>query len=911
MAAGDKYLEREELKKAVLDALNAIEASGTFASFQEYDDLTASPKLHVKGVGDISIPLLEPQARQLISKCRQAPFGRGSGTIVDTSVRNTWELDPTEFSFKNPKSYDAFLNSVLEDVASELGIESPIRAEIYKMLIYEKGAMFKAHQDTEKIPGMFGTLVISLPSAHEGGDVIVQHGGKTKTFKISGTSLSSICWYSDVSHEVLPVTSGYRWVLTYNLTLDPDEERAPAVDMQDPDIEQLDSALDRLLTSQHFDCFYHMLDHDYTEANLSLQSLKTADYARVQALTLLSKERKFDVFLSVIERWGLGNCSSVTDSEKLVFDPPKASTEEGGADWHSIDHTLEEQLRIRKLVEVHGCTVTRDLPIDDDDNIWRGSWGSLSQRPGQSYTGYMGNHTVVVVPHNKISRSLSAGDDEWTPLDYTLNLPLQSCQDIVSYLVRLCSLPDPAESSMDALVKVIRNIWQNFEWSRSHDDAMPLPYDMQCTQDLLKVAIQFGRFDFFEEGACQHYGELPMTFFAWLREWVVDGGIRERFQSVQKGLNVAIQLYDCIDDKVAAVCQFAPVVPSDQQTPKLFLQWARRSVKSIFDANLSSLMSLGRHNGHALPDAALYFDDPYSFLWSKIRRLVLHCIGKTHFLFHLAFLSRLREHIDNNVFGKEVLSVYESITRLSLVAVDFSIGENSGVTPETFLESFNLRETSDVAMLLTKLAVSIPFRTHCRPWTDTSDTDDFHIFWLPFLQLLVTSLDISAYPASKSLVYNALEAYLAKYVGLDPRLADPDRCKCADCAKFNAFLEDESKTVLSWRNKVAHRRTHLQGSLSKWAGNLELKDKLIYGHTWIWDRRLAVAKNQMAMFDAVKLGGFLSEEQYDEIIGVKIDRIMLRRKIHGLPEFDTEHIAVPADPHSGTGKTEQKAEGRQ
>ena len=29
----------------------------------------------------------------------------------------------------------------------ELGINEPIRAEAYKMLIYEKGAMFKAHTE--------------------------------------------------------------------------------------------------------------------------------------------------------------------------------------------------------------------------------------------------------------------------------------------------------------------------------------------------------------------------------------------------------------------------------------------------------------------------------------------------------------------------------------------------------------------------------------------------------------------------------------------------------------------------------------------------------------------------------------------------------------------------------------------
>lgn len=53
-----------------------------------------------------------------------------------------------------------------------------IRAELYKMLLYEKGAMFKIHADSEKTLGMFGTLVISLPSAHFGGGVVVSHKGQ-------------------------------------------------------------------------------------------------------------------------------------------------------------------------------------------------------------------------------------------------------------------------------------------------------------------------------------------------------------------------------------------------------------------------------------------------------------------------------------------------------------------------------------------------------------------------------------------------------------------------------------------------------------------------------------------------------------------------------------------------------------
>jgi hypothetical protein len=45
---------------------------------------------------------------------------------------------------------------------------------------------------------MFATLVIALPSKHEGGEVRVTHDGKTKTFetsKFSEFDSSYLAWY--------------------------------------------------------------------------------------------------------------------------------------------------------------------------------------------------------------------------------------------------------------------------------------------------------------------------------------------------------------------------------------------------------------------------------------------------------------------------------------------------------------------------------------------------------------------------------------------------------------------------------------------------------------------------------------------------------------------------------------------
>jgi hypothetical protein len=68
--------------------------------------------------------------------------------------------------------------------------------------------MFKPHKDTEKVPGMFGTLVITLPCEHDEGDLVATFGGKSMTFLSSVQSKwssTALAWYSDVLHEVCDV----------------------------------------------------------------------------------------------------------------------------------------------------------------------------------------------------------------------------------------------------------------------------------------------------------------------------------------------------------------------------------------------------------------------------------------------------------------------------------------------------------------------------------------------------------------------------------------------------------------------------------------------------------------------------------------------------------------------------------
>lgn len=53
-------------------------------------------------MGVVGLSLAKTNARKLIKLCRQAPYGKGTKTVVDTDVRRVWELDPAQFQLTNP-----------------------------------------------------------------------------------------------------------------------------------------------------------------------------------------------------------------------------------------------------------------------------------------------------------------------------------------------------------------------------------------------------------------------------------------------------------------------------------------------------------------------------------------------------------------------------------------------------------------------------------------------------------------------------------------------------------------------------------------------------------------------------------------------------------------------------------------
>ena len=83
-----------------------LEFTGSFSFSRAYPS-APNPALHVDGLGMVGLPLSERDATAIKSASEQAPFGMADKTVVDKSVRDTWEIDGNKVISK-PSSRSTF-----------------------------------------------------------------------------------------------------------------------------------------------------------------------------------------------------------------------------------------------------------------------------------------------------------------------------------------------------------------------------------------------------------------------------------------------------------------------------------------------------------------------------------------------------------------------------------------------------------------------------------------------------------------------------------------------------------------------------------------------------------------------------------------------------------------------------------
>ncbi len=400
----------------VTAALAAIEAEGAFAT--ELACSSNDLNLAVEGVGPIRFPISAATARQLCAVARPAPFGRRGETLHDASVRDTREIAARQIKI-DARAWRRTLEPQLATIRRHLGVPEggKLTATLDKMLVYGPGQFFASHQDSERADDMVGSLVVELPSRHEGGAFVVEHRGEKKIFRGAArgaTDLSLLAFYADCHHEVKPVDSGYRITLTYHLLFNGEGDRAP---VHLSAVERLAASVKAYFATpvaptysrsapEQPDRLIYLLDHEYTQKSLRWGHLKDADQRRTDALREVAERLDCEVFLAladVHENWSCdeddgdrGYGRRGWDDDDDEDEEQEQEQEDGDAEEYELIDLIDTDVELCHWVGPDGLVVRgiSSKPASDEVCSTR---ASTEMDPFKSeHEGNMGNYGNTV-----------------------------------------------------------------------------------------------------------------------------------------------------------------------------------------------------------------------------------------------------------------------------------------------------------------------------------------------------------------------------------------------------------------------------------------------------------------------------------------------------------------------------------
>jgi len=251
---------------------------------------------------------------------------------------------------------------------------------------------------------MFGSIVITLPSAFEGAALHLSHSGQTRVIDLASTSkisTSVLAWYSDVFHSVKPVTAGYRLALTYNLAVSPASAKLrPSL----PDMSSAVNQLRHVLISWRqarteeapIKLVYH-LDHQYSSIGLGNMSLKGKDAHILAFLRPILEELQFRIYIANVELHESGTADDIGYHRcySSDWDDDDRDRHGGMVDVH------DSELSVGNVVDLNGEPVYVDFTIEEGEEM---PFSLDETSPDQEeYEGYQGNVSSLcsALPHRQ------------------------------------------------------------------------------------------------------------------------------------------------------------------------------------------------------------------------------------------------------------------------------------------------------------------------------------------------------------------------------------------------------------------------------------------------------------------------------------------------------------------------------
>lgn len=333
----------------------------------------------------VSLPVEAEDIEALISMAAPAQFGAGEDTVFDPSVRDTWVIDPARVHLGGP-DWDKRLAVALTKIGEAMGLGAggEIKPELHSMLVYGKGQFFLPHQDSEKNDSMLATLVLSLPTAHTGGELIVDDRGVEREFLGDPKDIVLVAFYADRRHEVRPVASGHRVTLTFNLLVKTEPE-VP----QDSDDELV------ALLDEHFSTpveppygfgkaevprrLVLLLDHEYSQHGMDLAGLKGRDATWATRLLAAAEASDHEAVLALTE---------IQEIRDVPFDDAE--------DFEMDNYLIDGSIGLGWWMDPHtGVGESIESAVDEAETVAVTATAELSAYDSE-LEGYMGNYGNTV-----------------------------------------------------------------------------------------------------------------------------------------------------------------------------------------------------------------------------------------------------------------------------------------------------------------------------------------------------------------------------------------------------------------------------------------------------------------------------------------------------------------------------------
>ncbi len=292
----------------LVDCINSVKKhKAEFFSSGQIGLALTEDAIEIEGIGPVNLPMRPKHVRELIAHAESAPYGKGTRTIVDTSVRDSLEIKASYLSFSD--DWKAAIDQTARSVAEQLGLPPDrIKAKPYKLLIYPKGGFFLPHRDSEKRKGMVASLIVMLPSRFGGGDLLVEHERKPRRFDFPQARRQEACdyaaFYADCLHEVRKVTSGVRVCLSYNLSLKSQRKtkRKTTPNAKANPVSPLVSAIKNWTQDRPATPLVFAMEHQYTSGGLTQDLLKGKDRMMATHLIAAAEQANCCLHFGQVER---------------------------------------------------------------------------------------------------------------------------------------------------------------------------------------------------------------------------------------------------------------------------------------------------------------------------------------------------------------------------------------------------------------------------------------------------------------------------------------------------------------------------------------------------------------------------------------------------------------------------------